>query len=1016
MAAQPFRPQQRTHYDNAGNEYDNDQQPPLHGSSQTNGISRGAQGTLDDSDSLLGAESAAVDDGSSYGKNSGINPPFNGSRNGGEKSDSAASLTNKERVAPDQVGAGYTNDGLQKKKGKINNALNRKRAGIVGLITGLTFGGGALLITPNLSLLNAMQYGGLIGKFSGLSDNVHSTHLGNIYRYMRSNGDIGTTRLSYLEYKMYPKMLASMKSNGITLKTDRATGQINGLVMEQKALPDEYKNLSEEQLQKKLMEDNGVKKANVKISSDGTVEVSGLTADKMSVRRNILKLSVKQSGASKAGGAFKLWVLQDYFAAHSNLFHPFQATKEAAQNKFSTTIGGSELYDKLEKSRLSELVKSTSEARVRLADATNSKVGRAAGAALLVTGVLCAIYNGIEDAAQASRDTVVDPGVTTAIDAQAVPAQAQANSPDITSAEIDAYDKNLNTKDANGGTAFDAPAAVAEGSGGTTPQIAQGSDVELNLASLNTAFAYVGDISNAQKTLDQQYGAGALCSAAGMIIQGAIGVVSLFTPGGWILKGITSAAFGVGLYMFQNMITSWASTGSISITPHVGTAGGQLDMFGGREAANIIERPSGFPLTTTQETGVRTAYNADQAKEFASKSLIARVFDPTDTRTIAGKLVQQNTGSASGNIAKGLSGLTTNIASLFRLPAILINSTAHGAPGAYDYPFPLVSTPSNILYDPSLSNPNVIDSKAAQILSGADGASYISKADDCGITITHNAFWDFTTHTVTPNSPKYQTVGCDDASDPNWVLLKTWVGYTQDMGAEACRLGDDSSCDWVSQTGNSSTATAAASYTTGSSTIDTASLFKDSTSISCDPNTGDLGVHDGYTGGTLVKIRLCAVPTLVSSGGESNDGWGIIGAKGQAVVNSRLSGAYYNLGLAAKKPKSQGGLGSTLTLESSYRSMSHQQSLYSSLGAGLAAQPGYSNHQMGLAIDTTHSYSAGTSDICTQRSRHPEDAIWTWMNKYATDYGLYQYAKEGWHWDALNDNGITRCASDGTKP
>jgi hypothetical protein len=166
--------------------------------------------------------------------------------------------------------------------------------------------------------------------------------------------------------------------------------------------------------------------------------------------------------------------------------------------------------------------------------------------------------------------------------------------------------------------------------------------------------------------------------------------------------------------------------------------------------------------------------------------------------------------------------------------------------------------------------------------------------------------------------------------------------------------------------------------------IDTANLFKDSTGVACAANTKDLGVEDGYTSGHVVKIRICAVSNIPGSGQESNGGYGVDGADGKVVVNSRVSGAVYAMGEAAKKD------GVNLTANSGFRTMSHQEALCPCNGITVA-RPGYSNHQMGLAIDFGGGLPSTPGPISGNQ-------FWDWLSKNASKFGYKNYPREAWHW------------------
>jgi D-alanyl-D-alanine carboxypeptidase len=119
-------------------------------------------------------------------------------------------------------------------------------------------------------------------------------------------------------------------------------------------------------------------------------------------------------------------------------------------------------------------------------------------------------------------------------------------------------------------------------------------------------------------------------------------------------------------------------------------------------------------------------------------------------------------------------------------------------------------------------------------------------------------------------------------------------------------------------------------------------------------------------------------------GEESSGGFGVSGADGKTVVNSRVSGAVYAMAEAAKKD------GLELSSGSGFRTMAHQQSLCPCDGITVA-RPGYSNHQMGLAIDFSAYLPSTPGPI-------PGNKYWDWLSKNAGKFGFKNYPREAWHW------------------
>ncbi|MBO0842938.1 MAG: D-alanyl-D-alanine carboxypeptidase family protein, partial [Nocardioides sp.] len=184
-------------------------------------------------------------------------------------------------------------------------------------------------------------------------------------------------------------------------------------------------------------------------------------------------------------------------------------------------------------------------------------------------------------------------------------------------------------------------------------------------------------------------------------------------------------------------------------------------------------------------------------------------------------------------------------------------------------------------------------------------------------------------------------------------------------------------------------------------------LHNESVSLMCAPGTTDIGTNDGYINGKKIPIRLCSVDDLPSTSETSTPGnrFFIKGASGHAVFNARVSGAIVALIKEAKAD------GLDLSANSSFRTMAQQQDTCDhDLSKGcpkgdytLVAQPGYSNHQAGAAVDFKGTAVPGKDSCTAGRAKDPSSKVWQFLNKHALEFGFRQYAPESWHWDVMTD-------------
>lgn len=177
-------------------------------------------------------------------------------------------------------------------------------------------------------------------------------------------------------------------------------------------------------------------------------------------------------------------------------------------------------------------------------------------------------------------------------------------------------------------------------------------------------------------------------------------------------------------------------------------------------------------------------------------------------------------------------------------------------------------------------------------------------------------------------------------------------------------------------------------------------LTESSVDVPCAPGTDDLGIQEGFNKGQPLDIRVCGIPSIASSAGESNpdNTFYIDGANGNLVVNSRVSGTWLALGEAAIAD------GIPLSGVSGFRSNQHQLNLWFSNGENptYVARAGFSDHQLGLAADFAQmGVKGGTT--CGNMAREPGNVTWEWMNHHAPLYGMIQLPQESWHYDPLGN-------------
>lgn len=565
-----------------------------------------------------------------------------------------------------------------------------------------------------------------------------------------------------------------------------------------------------------------------------------------------------------------------------------------------------------------------------------------------------------------------------------------------------------------------------------------------------------------------------LCSTAGQIGTGVLSVGVGIVSGGILstATGLIASSLLTGP-MIDKVSELIAGDG---ISSELG--GVAADVFGGElqegvtlAASGVMVGMGGAAMTPKQVGELMEPIEEDRQQDFAAKGILARIFDTSDYQSLTSRVAMHTSSNALMNVNTVVSSVVGSFGSVLSMPFNLYSSTAHAADSTgsryFDHGYPIYGFTKAEQENPLVEDPYVNAEIVAGILNknNTDGtADWIQKAKECfGVNITKGSQgWDVIPETdVNVYDPdNYNPAACAgprlnnqgkvisavaDTSksakvsiDPaltdvpimaqtavtpltaaqavDWFRIRFFILDTGVMEGYTCASFDDAqSCN------NNYGTVQSAKYSPGTpgqvGPVDQATMYDDSTGIPCAPGTKDIGTeNDAYHDGQKVPVRLCALLGVPSGSGESHDQYGVIGAEGNAIVNSRVSANFAALVAQAKIDKV------SLSADSSFRSWAHQNELCDKRCQDgdntYVASPGYSPHQMGLAIDFNVAYPVkADTTTCVGRARPPEptatkDPMWDWLNKNAKKYGISQYTNESWHWDtrirAMN------CGGDGS--
>ncbi|MGO2719578.1 MAG: hypothetical protein ACTIAR_04655 [Brachybacterium tyrofermentans] len=168
-------------------------------------------------------------------------------------------------------------------------------------------------------------------------------------------------------------------------------------------------------------------------------------------------------------------------------------------------------------------------------------------------------------------------------------------------------------------------------------------------------------------------------------------------------------------------------------------------------------------------------------------------------------------------------------------------------------------------------------------------------------------------------------------------------------------------------------------------------LTQDSANVACPEGSTDLGAATGGYQGKRIPIRLCSITGTVCTGSDCRAGELDGKARGEVVVNS-LVAPHFMKWLEAVRAD-----GYNPQFSSSFRSWETQ----ASFSGGNVARVGYSNHQMGAAIDISglpggynrHNCSGFVADGSC-KSNAP---AWSSYHKHGVENGALFHDEEFWH-------------------
>lgn len=569
------------------------------------------------------------------------------------------------------------------------------------------------------------------------------------------------------------------------------------------------------------------------------------------------------------------------------------------------------------------------------------KLLKIGGAAAAVASITCSVRDVGNQIPKFQMLNVIKPLVRLSIQYVAAGSQVQAMQ-DININEVASIVKPLYDEQNKTSWASAAPIKAMSGETGGT---------EINSATKSQ----ITNAYNANKPLlfdviDSIPGIGVVCKANDWF--GNLPIVKQFGEAtSKLISGGVGAITGKSLEEWMSDLVSFLAGGSID-TLAEGANLGNLLAYGGVLSSNTSSIAAGGTALNNQQT---TAWNTylykENVKQMKNKSFYARFLNIKDSVSLAGRLSMKvaniNKGSLIGH--NYIYNIADNMGNVF-LP-----KTKAATIKGYDYGIPLFGIPLETLNDAKYDDPyenidSMEDNNYARLknLNERFGDCFGSMITDTG-DINDSAVEDF---------KKAEQCASDYANDSDFKDYQMYLLDNTTIRSLACYEGlDENECTKLGFGGAQPEVSQI--------------VVGDTSNLTCEAGV-DGGVVDGYKEGQLYKIRVCIVQGITVNAQ-------IAVAVDQMINSARVAGINIT--------------------GSGFRTMEGQKEAYERYqsGGNEAARPGYSNHQMGLAIDINYSELKASLAEC---SANPDRYLtYKWLTANAGKYGFSaRVQSECWHW------------------
>lgn len=733
--------------------------------------------------------------------------------------------TSEEKEEATKIGSQSTTDNFFRNETEKNEGKGRFRAfasrnrskATIGLVAILLGGGGFGLFSMLAGPLQFVQIAKLLQGFHFTNqEDLSDDRMMKIARYIHYNKNPEKLRLGVLGNKYADSLERKIKKSGLETGYTDNLGYFDGYIIDPNNLPpgsdlEKIHASGGEDLKQKLATHYDVPIDNITVV-DGKVKVSaeGLGYFKS---KKLIRVSLEDAGYSKIGSAIRSRIMGKRGGLD---WHPIKKLdkkvlttldarlKKWAADRENRIANGAESPTDLSSKPPAEgdTTPTTDSPDVSIDDAAasantassvdidgnpvpagsvdaevgavKSKLGKA-GAVSAVVGIICLAKSISENNDSIKQSNVVLPLMRLGGEGLSVGNQLMTGQ-DIDIEQLGALSKKLYSDE--------------EGSWASARSIQAELGKELTGPDIGSEAQISNDRNAVSEVLNNIPGVSGMCTVANSIIG------QIVTTGIDLVSGPFSAAASaaLGTVLGPKVIDAfarWVAGHPININVAGANYGNYIN-YGARLAANdSIIASGGVELSPRASYELKKHRIESENEQLQNKGLLARLFDPTDTRSIVGDFVSKQSPDPTRNISRAASAIPSSMASILKLP-FLSTGKAKALSANYDYGFPEYGFSLSEINNESIKNPFENEKEVVAILKSPSGNEYRTRAAGCfGVNIQS----DGSVRSV-GKVPAYYEIKDKNCGDTSlaWLRIRFFILDSQLMEAYACYENDTTAC------------------------------------------------------------------------------------------------------------------------------------------------------------------------------------------------------------------------------